>query len=149
LQVLGRQRVTKACRTEKTWDTTAVFAGSARCDRRQSIAMSDYDDNNEYGHPPEWLFDPCPDGDEQRLCHILGFRERNIGELELRVVLGDGDNGVCQLIVHERDDEVWVPTSTTSRGPIMAVARLTVAPRDRRRIGHLDACEEASRCATL
>jgi hypothetical protein len=50
----------------------------------------------------------CPDGQQQRLCHPLGFRERNLGELELRVLLGPGDHGVCQVIVEERGDEVYV-----------------------------------------
>jgi hypothetical protein len=50
----------------------------------------------------------CPDGNPQELRHALGFRERNIGELELRVELGGHDRGVCQLIVDERDDEVFV-----------------------------------------
>lgn len=50
----------------------------------------------------------CPDGQQQRLCHPLGFRERNVGELELRVLLGPGDDGVCQVIVEERGDEVYV-----------------------------------------
>jgi len=50
----------------------------------------------------------CPDGRVRRLCHPVGFRERNVGELELRVLLGPGDNGVCQVIVEERDEEVNV-----------------------------------------
>lgn len=50
----------------------------------------------------------CPDGLRQRLCHPLGFRERNVGELELRVLLGPTDGGVCQVIVEEPDDEVYV-----------------------------------------
>jgi hypothetical protein len=50
----------------------------------------------------------CPDGKPQRLGQLLGFRERNVGELELRVVLGPGNGGVCQVIVEERDDEVYV-----------------------------------------
>lgn len=37
----------------------------------------------------KWALE-CPDGDPQRLCRILGFRERNVGELGLRVVLGGG-----------------------------------------------------------
>jgi hypothetical protein len=63
----------------------------------------------------------CPDGNPQELRHALGFRERNIGELELRVELGGHDRGVCQLIVEERDDEVFVRvvvccmTRTTNR----------------------------------
>ena len=50
----------------------------------------------------------CPDGNPQRPCKILGFRERNLRELELRIVLGHGDNGVCQLEADERDDEILV-----------------------------------------
>jgi hypothetical protein len=50
----------------------------------------------------------CPDGHRQRLSHPLGFRERNVGELELRVLLGPGEDGVCQVIVEERDEEVYV-----------------------------------------
>ena len=50
----------------------------------------------------------CPDGQRQRLCHPLGFRERGVGELELHVLLGPGEDGVCQVIVEERDEEVYV-----------------------------------------
>jgi hypothetical protein len=50
----------------------------------------------------------CPDGQRQRLAHPLGFRERNVGELELRVLLGPGEDRVCQVIVEERGDEVYV-----------------------------------------
>lgn len=50
----------------------------------------------------------CPDGNPQRVCHPLGFRERNVGELELRVALGGNDGGVCQVIADEREDEVYV-----------------------------------------
>lgn len=50
----------------------------------------------------------CPDGQRQRLCHPLGFWERSVGELELRVLLGPGEDGVCQVIVEERGEEVYV-----------------------------------------
>jgi len=50
----------------------------------------------------------CPDGNPQRLRHPLGFRERNVGELELRVALGGDDRGVCHLVVEEHDDVVYV-----------------------------------------
>lgn len=50
----------------------------------------------------------CPDGNAQRLRHALGFRERNTCELELRVPPGGDDGGVCDVIVDERDDEVYV-----------------------------------------
>jgi hypothetical protein len=51
---------------------------------------------------------PCPDGNPQRLCRALGFRERSVSELELRVGLGGGDVGVCQVVVEEHDEEVYV-----------------------------------------
>jgi hypothetical protein len=38
----------------------------------------------------------------------LGFRERNVGELELRVVLGGDDKGVCQVVLDERQTEVHI-----------------------------------------
>ena len=50
----------------------------------------------------------CPVGNSQRLRHPIGFRERNVGELELRVALGGDDYGVCEVVVDERDDEVHV-----------------------------------------
>lgn len=58
------------------------------------------------GYDDTWF--PCPDGNPQRLCRALGFRERNVAELELRVLLGDRDGGVCQVIVDEDDDEIYV-----------------------------------------
>jgi hypothetical protein len=51
---------------------------------------------------------PCPRGNPVRVRRALGFRERSVGELELRVALGGNDNGVCDVIVDERDDEVHV-----------------------------------------
>lgn len=57
--------------------------------------------------PAKWA-PPCPDGSPQRLCHPLGFRERSVGELELRVSLGGDDGGVCHVSVDEREDEVYV-----------------------------------------
>jgi hypothetical protein len=53
-----------------------------------------------------WL--ACPDANPQEVRRALGFRERNVGELELRVALGGDDLGVCQIVVDERDDEVHV-----------------------------------------
>jgi hypothetical protein len=49
----------------------------------------------------------CPVGNPQRLRRALGFRERSVGELELRVPLNDHE-GACRVIVDERDDEVHV-----------------------------------------
>jgi hypothetical protein len=58
----------------------------------------------------EWAdnWPPCPDGHPIELRHALGFRERNIRELELRVLLGGDDLDVCQVIVDEHEDEVFV-----------------------------------------
>jgi hypothetical protein len=50
----------------------------------------------------------CPSGNQRFPRRALGFRERNIGELELRVALGSHEGGVCDVIVDERDDEVYV-----------------------------------------
>ena len=51
---------------------------------------------------------PCPDGHALRVERPLGFRERTVRELELRVVLTDADLGVCQVILDEHEDEVYV-----------------------------------------
>lgn len=51
---------------------------------------------------------PCPDGNCQRLLKILGFRLKGADYLQLRVVLRRGDNGVCQLIVDEHPDRIYV-----------------------------------------
>lgn len=64
----------------------------------------------------------CPDGKRQRLCHPLGFRERNVGELELRVLLGPGEDGVCQVIVEERHEEVYVRVLVHCRDEDIAAA---------------------------
>lgn len=50
----------------------------------------------------------CPDGNPQRLRRAIGFRERNECELELRVALVRGENGVCAVIVEETAHEVFV-----------------------------------------
>jgi hypothetical protein len=50
----------------------------------------------------------CPDGHPQVVRRAQGFRERNVGELELRVLLGGNDNGVCTIALDERDDRVYV-----------------------------------------
>ncbi len=50
----------------------------------------------------------CPDGSPQRVRRASGFRERNVGELELRVNLGGNDHGVCTIALDERDDEIYV-----------------------------------------
>lgn len=69
----------------------------------------------------------CPDGKPQELRHPLGFRERNRGELELRVVLGSDDGGVCQVILDEREREVHVRVLVHRRD---AANRSRTAPRE-------------------
>jgi hypothetical protein len=44
----------------------------------------------------------------RRVRRALGFRERNLGELELRVVLGGDDGGICRVVLDEQDDEIYV-----------------------------------------
>lgn len=75
------------------------------------------DDNGDRAHgfdvypSAEWRqkwMPPCPDGNPQRLCRALGFRERSVSELELRAARGGDDGGVCQVVVEERDEEVYV-----------------------------------------
>lgn len=55
----------------------------------------------------KWLRKWAPEC-RRRVRRPLGFRERNISELELRVALGGYDRGVCRVILDERDDEVYV-----------------------------------------
>lgn len=54
-----------------------------------------------------WLRKWAPEC-HRRVRRALGFRERNISELELRVALGGDDRGVCRVILDERDDEIHV-----------------------------------------
>jgi hypothetical protein len=49
----------------------------------------------------------CPIGNPQILGRALGFWERGECELELRVVLRR-DEGICEVIVDERTDDVYV-----------------------------------------
>ena len=52
----------------------------------------------------------CLDRKPRRIRRALGFRERNVSELELRVALGGDHEGVCQVVVdeHESESEVYV-----------------------------------------
>lgn len=55
----------------------------------------------------KWLEKWAPEC-RRRVRRALGFRERSVGELELRVALGGDDRGICRVILDERDDEVYV-----------------------------------------
>lgn len=60
---------------------------------------------------PEWYAKwapACPDGNPQRMCEIVGFRLKALDYLQLRVVLRERDHGVCQAIIEEHDDVVFV-----------------------------------------
>jgi hypothetical protein len=64
-----------------------------------------------HDYDPGWLekwAPECPDGHPQRLCTILGFRLKGEDDLQLRVVLGWLDGGVCRLVVDEHHDRVVV-----------------------------------------
>jgi hypothetical protein len=50
----------------------------------------------------------CPDRNPQRLCEILGFRLKGPEYLQLRVVLTPADWGVCNAIIEEHPDLVYV-----------------------------------------
>jgi hypothetical protein len=50
----------------------------------------------------------CPDGRALRVRQALGFWERSLCELELRVALGGDEDGVCRVVVDEREDEIFV-----------------------------------------
>jgi hypothetical protein len=50
----------------------------------------------------------CPNGNPQRMCEIVGFRLKGADYLQLRVILCDEDHGVCQLVVEEHEDVVFV-----------------------------------------
>ena len=77
----------------------------------------------------------CPDGHPLKLRHALGFRERSVRELELRVSLGDDGWGVCQIIVDEREDEVYVRVllhrSDDRRGVSLTEREYLDSPRPR------------------
>ena len=51
---------------------------------------------------------PCPDRNPQRLLEIVGFRLKGADYLQLRVVLRRGDEGVCQAIIDEHPDRLYV-----------------------------------------
>jgi hypothetical protein len=50
----------------------------------------------------------CPDGNAQRLCEIVAFRLKGADYLQLRVVLTPADRGVCQAIIDEHADRIYV-----------------------------------------
>jgi hypothetical protein len=50
----------------------------------------------------------CPDGNPQRLRRPVAFRERGLGELELRVPMSQDEHGACQVVVDELEDAVYV-----------------------------------------
>ena len=69
--------------------------------------------------PAEWADDEhaawldkwapkCPIGNPQRAFACLAYREREPGRLQLRVAVLPGTEGVCDVIVHEDEDTVYV-----------------------------------------
>jgi len=51
---------------------------------------------------------PCPDGDPVMVRQAVGYGERGPCELELRVALFGREGGVCQAIIDEHVDEIYV-----------------------------------------
>ena len=49
----------------------------------------------------------CPIGLPQRPCKCIGYREREPGRLQLRIVMSC-DEGICDAIAEETDDRVYV-----------------------------------------
>jgi hypothetical protein len=81
---------------------------AARHTRLMSTEWADRVDTEDWDEDPRLPWLACPDANPQEVRRALGFRERNVGELELRIPLGGDDRGACQVIVEERDDEVHV-----------------------------------------
>lgn len=50
----------------------------------------------------------CPDGNHRRLLSILGFRLKGADYLQLRVALRKSDYGVCEAIIEEHPDSIYV-----------------------------------------
>jgi hypothetical protein len=58
-----------------------------------------------------WLDDwtvGCPEGRPQRPVTLLGYRLKAIDCLQVRVVLGRGDSGVCQMFIEQSHDCIYV-----------------------------------------
>jgi hypothetical protein len=51
---------------------------------------------------------PCPDGDPQRECELIGFRLKAPDLLQLRLALRPDDNGICEVLLDEQPDCVRV-----------------------------------------
>jgi hypothetical protein len=49
----------------------------------------------------------CPMGLAQRPCKCIGYREREQGRLQLRIVMSS-DEGICDAIAEETDECVYV-----------------------------------------
>ena len=59
----------------------------------------------------EWLekWTPaCPIGNPQRLCTLVGYREREPGRLQLRALVRPSTDGICEAIVEEDEHTVRV-----------------------------------------
>jgi hypothetical protein len=51
---------------------------------------------------------PCPDGNPQRICELLGFRLKGADYLQLRAVHRDSDQFMCHVTIDEHPDRVCV-----------------------------------------
>jgi hypothetical protein len=83
------------------------------------LDTEEWNDESDENWDPEWYESEhaawldkwapkCPIRNPQRVGHLLGYREREPGRLQLRVSMRPGTDGVCDSIVEETDDAVHV-----------------------------------------
>jgi hypothetical protein len=75
-----------------------------------------FDDVGPLEDGDKWLGRRCPDGRRQELAILTGHRERNQGELELRVLLCECQSGVCDVVLEETNYYVRVRAFTCGAG---------------------------------
>jgi hypothetical protein len=91
---------------KRVWDApVAPWERLAKDERGEQIRGGDREEHAQ--RCPDWAPD-CPDRRSWQVRRALGFWERNLSELELRIALGGNDDGVCQVVVDEQEHEVYV-----------------------------------------
>lgn len=70
-------------------------------------AEADWTDKERAAWLDQWA-PACPIGNPQRACTCVGYRERDPGRLQLRVIVHPRTEGACKAIVEENDDEIRV-----------------------------------------
>jgi hypothetical protein len=77
----------------------------APCESRRAVAATG--EHSRWSWLDKWA-PPCPDGNLQIVRSAEGFRERNRCELELRVLLGCGFDGACNVVLDEQPTAIFV-----------------------------------------